>query len=145
MTTREEYDLCVASELTRLAEISDFVGEAATRAGLDEGQVFQVQMATDEACTNSMEHAYEGREDGQVHVCCYIEDDAFVVRVTDYGKPFEPERVPQPDITLPLEERSIGGLGLYLMYRLVDTVEFGRDTDGGNRVTLRKRRTKAQA
>ncbi len=142
--TTAEYELCVASQLGKLAEISDFVGEAATRAGLDEGQVFEVQMATDEACTNSMEHAYEGREDGEVHVCCFIENNSFVVRITDFGKPFEPAEVPQPDITLPLEERSIGGLGLFLIYRLVDDVEFARDVGGGNQVTLRKHRSKEE-
>lgn len=138
-----QYELCVSSHLTNLAEISDFVGEAASRAGLDESEVFEVQMATDEACTNSMEHAYEGRQDGEVHVCCYVESNAFVVRVTDFGKPFEPDRVPMPDITLPLEERAVGGLGLFLMHRLVDKVEFGRDSDGANRVTLRKQRKEA--
>ena len=139
-----EYELCVASQLDKLAQIADFVGEAATQAGLDEDQVFEVRMATDEACTNSMEHAYEGREDGQVRVCCTTEDDSFVVRITDFGRPFEPTSVPQPDINLPLEERSIGGLGLFLMYRLVDDVEFGQDGNGANIVTLRKRRKVVQ-
>jgi len=136
----EERELCVASQLSNLAAIADFVGAAAARAGLDEQQVFEVQMATDEACTNSMEHAYGGREDGQVHVCCSSENDAFVVRVVDYGKPFAPESVPEPDLSVRIEERSVGGLGLYLMRRLVDEIEFARDADGGNRVTMRKRR-----
>jgi serine/threonine-protein kinase RsbW len=135
-----EFELCVASELSKLAEIADFVTEAAARAGLDENQVFEVQMATDEACTNSMEHAYEGREDGEVHVCCSIEDNAFVVRVTDFGRPFTPEKVPVPDVTLPMEERAVGGLGLFLMRRLVDDVQFAHDPVAGNQVTLRKRR-----
>jgi len=135
-----ELELCVASELRNLAAIADFVSEAAARAGLDDTQVFEVQMAADEACTNSMEHAYEGREDGRVQVCCFVEDNVFVVRVTDFGKPFEPETVPVPDITLPLEDRSVGGLGLFLMRRLVDEVQFSRDSTGGNQVTLRKRR-----
>ena len=140
-----EYELCVASQLSNLANIAEFVSEAAARAGLDDNQVFEVQMATDEACTNSMEHAYDGREDGEVHVCCYVEDNAFVVRITDFGRPFAPQDVPVPDVTLPLEERSVGGLGLYLMRKLVDDVEFSSDKTAGNQVTLRKLRKAARA
>lgn len=134
----EQHALCVKSNLVNLALISEFVGEQAKQLGLNEHQVFDIQMAVDEACTNSMEHAYDGQDTGEVTVCCYSEDGDLVIKVTDYGKPFDPSQVPEPDVSLPLEQRSIGGLGLYLMRRLMDSVEFSKQTPCGNEVTMRK-------
>ncbi|NLG50185.1 MAG: ATP-binding protein [Chloroflexi bacterium] len=138
-----EYEICVTSRLSNLSEIAEFVSDRAALTGLDERQVFEVQMATDEACTNSMEHAYEGREDGEVRVCCYLEGDCFVVRITDFGRPFDPDSVPKPDLQSPLEERQIGGLGIFLMRELMDSVEFHSDPIAGNQVIMRKQRRKA--
>ncbi len=137
---RDEFEICVSSQLENLARIAEYISERAALAGLNEHQVFEVQMAIDEACTNSMKHAYEGREDGEVSVCCYVEDDDFVVRVTDSGKPFDPTAIPPPDLSSPLEDRQEGGLGLFLMRELMDSVEFHAGPGVGNQVIMRKRR-----
>jgi serine/threonine-protein kinase RsbW len=143
MTTRE-FELCVTSNLGNLAQIAEFVSELAASWGLHEDDVFAVQMAVDEACTNSIEHAYGGRDDGQVHVCCYVEDDQFVVRITDFGESFDPSSVSSPDVNAPLEEREIGGLGLFFMRKLMDSVEF-LSSGSGNQVIMRKRRAGSPA
>ena len=137
-TKTTEHALCVKSNLTNLVKISDFVAEEATQLGLSQDKVFEVQMAVDEACTNSMEHAYNGDSTGEVTVCCYAQDDDLVIRITDAGIPFDPGIVPEPDLSLPLEERSVGGLGLYLMRKLMDSVEFTMLHDKGNQVVMRK-------
>ncbi len=136
----KSYELCISSQLSNLATVAEFVAHSASLAGLDEDQVFAVQMAVDEACTNTMEHAYEGRQDGEVFICCYLEGGDFVVRITDHGKPFEPASIPSPDVSSPLEERGVGGLGIFFMRRLMDSVEFRFDAIRGNEVTMRKRR-----
>jgi serine/threonine-protein kinase RsbW len=137
--TLQPIELCVDGSLIHLATISQFVADGARQAGLSEDDVFALQMATDEACTNSIEHAYNGRK-GEVRVCCWTEGDEYVVRVTDFGDPFDPDSVPIPDTTVPLTERSIGGLGLYFMRELVDRVDFMSDSVQGNQVIMRKRR-----
>ena len=109
-------------------------------AGLDEQQVFDVQMAVDEASTNAIKHAYGGRTDGQLRVCCFIDGADFVVRIIDQGEPFDPDIVPSPDLESPLEEREEGGLGLYFMRQLMDDVSFLSDLDHGNVLLMRKRR-----
>jgi serine/threonine-protein kinase RsbW len=132
-----EYELCVRSELSNLAQIAEFVTDQARSAGMDEDRIFEVQMAVDEACTNAMEHAYEGRSDGQVRICCYSENHQFVVRIVDFGKPFSPDDVPAPRTDAPLEEREIGGLGLFFMRQLMDRVEI-RSNEQGNEVIMIK-------
>ena len=134
-----EYEICVSSQLLNLAAIAEFVSERAQLAGLSENVVFDIQMAVDEACTNAMEHAYDGHPDGQVRVCCYVERDDFVVRVTDYGRSFDPSTISPPDLSVPLEERQIGGLGLFLIGQLMDCVEYRADKKAGNQMVLRKR------
>jgi serine/threonine-protein kinase RsbW len=135
----QPFELCVQSSLEHLEVISEFVAEGARSAGLSEQETFDVQMAADEACTNSIEHAYQGRV-GEVRVCCWTEGNEYVVRVTDFGEPFNPDSVPVPDITAPLLDRNIGGLGLFFMKALVDQVEFQSDPVQGNQVLLRKQR-----
>jgi serine/threonine-protein kinase RsbW len=132
----EPLELCVSSDLSELATISDFVAQIARRAGVSEADVFEIQMATDEACTNSMEHAYAGQP-GEVRVCCWVEEGDFVVRVTDFGRRFDPDQIPMPDTSAPLESRDVGGLGLFFMRELMDGVEFLSDAQG-NQVILRK-------
>ena len=140
-----EFEICVTSNMANLTKIARFASERARLAGMGEDQVFDVQMAVDEACANAMEHAYKGRQDGEIHVCCYVEKDEFVVRVTDYGKPFDPSSIPPPDLSAPLEERDVGGLGLFFMRALMDGVEFRSGPVRGNEVIMRKRRTRSRS
>jgi len=140
-----ENELCVSTELENLGDIADFVGDCAAQAGLSEEAIYDVQMAVDEACTNSIQHAYAGCRDGELWICCFVEDDDFVVRITDFGTPFDPQSVPQPDITTPLEDRAVGGLGLFFMHRLMDSVRFTSSQKEGNQVVMRKRRHDSRA
>lgn len=135
-----EFEICVSSQLTHLSDIAEFVVTRARAAGLDDNQAFDVQMAVDEAVTNTMNHAYGGRPDGEIRVCCYLDGPDFMVRITDQGAPFDPNQVPPPDLTSPVEERAVGGLGLYFMRQLMDDVRFLPSPEGGNMLLMRKRR-----
>jgi serine/threonine-protein kinase RsbW len=128
--------------MENLVVIADFVAAVAERLGLDDDETFALQMAIDEACSNVMEHAYRGRSDGQVSVRLQALDDQVVVTIHDQGEPFDPQSVPRPDTSAPLQKRQNGGLGLYLMEKLMDSVEWGFDPERGNTLTMRKRRGK---
>jgi len=137
--TSTQHEICVTSELANLANIGVFVSERARLSGMSEKQVFQVQMAVDEACTNAMVHAYQGDPEGEVRVCCYLEGNEFVVEVVDQGQVFDATAVPEPDLGKPIEDRDIGGLGLFFMRKLMDSVVFATPSEGGNQVIMRKR------
>ncbi|HOG46843.1 MAG TPA: ATP-binding protein [Anaerolineae bacterium] len=137
----DHYDLTVSSDLANLARIADFVAGAALQLGLTEQQVFEVQMATDEACANVIQHAYGPGVPGELHVRCELAGGDFVVTIRDRGRPFDPRQVPPPDLTCPLEERQIGGLGLYFMGQLMDRVVFRSDPQTGNELKMYKRRS----
>jgi serine/threonine-protein kinase RsbW len=123
-----------------LVKISEFVTHAATVAGLGSTAVYAVEMAVDEACTNIIEHAYGGEGRGNIECKCQINDGELTVILRDHGCPFDPSSVPEPDIEASLEDREEGGLGLYLIRKLMDEVHFEFTSDAGNVLTIVKRR-----
>jgi len=135
----KRWDLTVDGRLDNLASIADFVVKAAQASGLNERATFEVQMAVDEACTNVIQHSYEGEGKGEIVLCCELADSDFVVTIRDHGRPFDPGCVPTPDLTCSLAERREGMLGLYFMRQLMDEVCFHFDAEG-NELTMVKRR-----
>jgi len=124
--------------MKNLMVISDFIASVAGELDLDEDQTFSVQMAVDEACANVIEHAYGGRADGMLRIACEVVNDEVVVTIHDHGRPFDPRGVLRPDIAAPLEKRPEGGLGLFLMEKLMDSIEFKFNAVEGNVLTMRK-------
>lgn len=123
-----------------LSAILQFVTQAAKRAGLDAQAIYAVQLAVDEACSNIIEHAYGGEGQGEIQCVCVVNRRGLTVTLRDQGAPFDPSSVPDPDLYSPLEERREGGLGLYLMRRLMDELHFEFIPGTGNVLTMVKRR-----
>lgn len=133
-----EQTLVFPGRFDSLAAISEFVGRAAEAAGLHERAVYAVQMAVDEGCTNIIEHAYGGQGRGDIEITWRVSPDKLTVILRDYGRPFDPTSVPSPDLETSLKERNARGLGLYLIRRLMDEVEFEFRPDSGNVLTMVK-------
>jgi anti-sigma regulatory factor (Ser/Thr protein kinase) len=107
-----------------------------SQLGIEVG-VFEVQTAVDEACTNIMKYAYSA-EGGIITILCELQENDFVVTIKDKGKPFDPSSVPPPDLDTDLDKRKIGGLGIYLMRKLMDDVSYSFDAQKGNTLVMRK-------
>jgi serine/threonine-protein kinase RsbW len=119
--------------------IGQFVAEAAQAARLDPDSVFHCQVAVDEACTNIIEHAYSEQGDGNIEITCLVEDGRCTIEIVDHGEPFNPDSVPEPRIGGNLDDIEPGGIGLYLMRRLMDEIRF--DFEGSaNKLTMVKTR-----
>lgn len=129
--------LSVPGRYANIPLVTNFVAEAASAAGLPEAAVYHCQMAADEATTNVIEHAYGGEDNGEIEVMCLVEPGSLTIEIVDYGVPFDPDAVEEPNIGVPLEELKPGGIGLYLMRQYMDEVTFAF-ADGRNRVTMRK-------
>jgi serine/threonine-protein kinase RsbW len=133
--------LTVPGRFESLAQIAEFVEETVRAANWNDDEVYHVQMAVDEACSNVMEHAYGSGWQGDIDLTCYIEDQGdLVISIRDNGKPFDPSSVPEPPIGADLESLPEGGLGLYFMRKLMDQVTFHFDEKNGNMLTMVKRR-----
>ncbi len=127
------------AKFEQLEEIRDFVGRAAREAGFSEKAVYSVQLAADEAASNIIEHAYEGKPDATFELSCEHKGKALVMVFHDQGKSFDFDRVEVPDLKADLSDRKIGGLGIYLMHKLMDHVDY-TVTSSGNTLTLVKQK-----
>lgn len=128
--------------LKNLEKICDYVAHYARKAGLNEAEVYAVQLAVDEATTNIMEHGY-GREcPNRIDITCKILKDGLKVVIYDDAEPFNPETVPEPEINVSLEEIKPRGLGIFLMRQMMDEVHYQSSPDKGNTLTMIKHHAK---
>lgn len=112
------------AEFKNLEAVREFVAGEATTYELSPAAVYAVQLAVDEGFTNIVEHAYGGESQNKIECTCQVTDEGLVVTLRDCGKPFNPLNVPQPNLDADLEDREIGGLGLYFIRQLMDEVTF---------------------
>jgi len=115
------------------------VTEWAQKAGFDERSLYEIQLAVDEACANVVDHAYQGADPGDIEVSCRLDDQILTVQVRDWGTGFDLTSVADPDLDAPLEERTLGGLGLFLVRQVMDDVQFRSDPELGNELMMSKR------
>ncbi len=123
-----------------LDEIREYVGDIARKGGFSNKDVYNIQLATDEAASNIIEHAYEDVPNGVMDLACAMEKDVIKIILIDYGAPYDPSVIPMPDIKADLSERKIGGLGIFLMRKLMDEVHYEPRADKSNVLTMTKRK-----
>jgi serine/threonine-protein kinase RsbW len=124
-----------------LDEIRDFVGIIARGGGFSNKDVYNIQLATDEAASNIIEHAYEGVSDGILELSCGMLGDTIKIVLIDHGEPYDPDSIPMPDLKADLSERKIGGLGIFLMRKLMDEVHYESHPEkNSNTLTMIKRK-----
>jgi serine/threonine-protein kinase RsbW len=130
-------ELAISGRVAELPVILDFVETACAAAGVRAELWFDLQLAVEEACANVIEHAYGGKG-GDLVITFTARGPDVVLTVLDQGRPFAPEQVVAPDMSMPLTQRGIGGLGLHLMYQLMDEVHFDF-AEGSNTLVMVKR------
>ena len=127
------------AKFENLDEIREFVGDAARRVGFSNKDIYAIQLATDEASSNIIEHAYAGIANGKLEIELSVSDEEFKIILRDHGKTFDPASVPEPNVKADLTERKIGGHGMYLMRKLMDEVSYESSSETGNLLTMIKR------
>ena len=133
-----ELTLEVSSSLENLEKIGNFIESSMKQLGVEQAPIiYKMQLAVDEACTNIMKHAYKDKE-GPIKITCFIKDNDLRVVIKDWGNAFNPEDIPEPDTDAPLDQRKVGGLGLFLMKSFVDRVKYTFDSKEGNELLMVK-------
>ena len=120
MVMRDE--LRVEAILENVRRIGEFVRGFGRCLGLTEDTLFDIDLAVEEASTNTVRHAYGSGPAGDILVQLKAEDDAVIITLTDWGLPFKAEVSMPPDVGASLETRTRGGMGLHLIYGLMDSV-----------------------
>jgi len=113
-------------EIERLARIAD---DFERRHQLSAETSHNVKVALDEILTNIISYAYDDTREHIIVIRLSLDQEKLTVEVEDDGRPFNPLNVPEPDTKELLEERPIGGLGIYLVRKLIDELEYRRQND----------------
>lgn len=137
----DSYTLRISSDVNELAAMRAFIEATCAKLGIDRDTVLDIMLAVNEAVTNIIVHGYTARSGViDIEIDC-LENRAIAVTLTDQADQFDPTAVPPPDLTLPLQLRPRGGMGVHMMRELMDTLEYHVMPDGRNRLTLVKQTT----
>jgi serine/threonine-protein kinase RsbW len=141
-------ELRVTAKLDVLSSIGAFVLKAAETAGLDRRAAYRLRLAVDEMATNIIVHGHplEHSGDDEIRVTADLDDERLTITLEDRGPAFNPldHETPEGHIDKPMEQRPIGGLGVFLAIRGVDSFSYER-VDDRNRSTFIVHRQKAAA
>src|SRR5512141_35939 len=129
-----------AAKFENLDEIREFVGKFARKGGFSDKDIYNIQLATDEAASNIIEHAYQNAPGKVLELACDMQGDVITIVLTDYGESFDPSQVPAPDLKADLSDRKIGGLGIFLMRKLMDEIYYKPGPNRSNVLTMTKRK-----
>ncbi len=135
--------LTLPAKLENLETLIDFVLSAADPLGFDQKLKYKLRLAAEEMIVNVISYAYPGTS-GEVTVATDIipEKDGISVEISDSGIPFNPLEKEAPDLTVPVKDRKIGGLGIFLLKEIMSEVSYRRE-NGRNILTFIKYRERA--
>ena len=119
------YQLKLRNNLSEIPKIETFVNEVASVAGIkDHLTTSSINLALEEAITNVIMYAYPSGIDGPVYLEAVISEGKATFILSDTGKPFDPTKAEEVDVTLAAEDRPIGGLGIHLVRTIMDNVSY---------------------
>ena len=127
-------ELTVIPSLESFGAVASFVEDTLAECQLPVKLVTRMNIAVDELFSNIAK--YSGARSATV--ACGVENGSAVLRFTDDGKPYDPTQQADPDVTLPAEEREIGGLGMFMVKKSMDEIVY-EYRGGHNILTVKKR------
>ena len=140
----ESLKISLVNDLQELARIAERIDEFCEDRNLGPQIGYAVNLSVDEILTNTISYGYDDKEPHEIEIVVSMEGDAVVVVIVDDSTAFDLSQAPDADIESSVEERALGGLGLFLVHQMMDGVEYRR-VDERNVVTLTKKTTDATA
>ncbi len=126
------------NKVSEITKLNAFVKSATTALNMETGLANQIKLAVEEAVTNIIDYAYQNGTEGNISVTIEADESRIRFIITDSGAEFDPTSVSKADTTLSVEERPIGGLGVFLVRNLMDSINYER-VDGKNVLRMEKR------
>lgn len=133
----QNYEIKIPAKTENLETIRNFIISATKSLGFHEDEMNKILLAVDEACSNVIRHAYHFKEN-LMKVNLRIEAKKLTVTIIDHGKSFNPNKVKTPEMDKYLKSYKVGGLGMLLMKKLMDEVEYDIKPNSQNKVKLIK-------
>ena len=130
-------EIALANELREIVGAAAKIDAFCEENDLSPEIAYAVNLSIDEILTNTISYGYEDDEPHRIEIIVRLEAESLVVVIVDDSAPFDLSATPEADLDASLEEREVGGLGLFLVHQMMDKVEYER-VDGCNVVTLTK-------
>jgi len=134
----DQFELTLANQQSEVARLQDQLESFSRQHGFAARVLHDVQLALEEHLTNILSHGYNDKLEHQIRVRVQLHAPELRVEVEDDGRPFNPLAQPSPDLSKPIEERPVGGLGIHMMRKSLDGLEYSRQ-DGKNILVMSKR------
>ena len=134
----EKFRTTKSAHLESLGAFRDFVEKICQKKGIDSQTRYELKLAVDEACMNIITHGYADMNPGSIILDLELDARQVIMRITDFGHPFEPFEPEAPDMNAALEDRPTSGFGLFIIYNTMDNVDY-ETTEAGNTLILTKR------
>lgn len=131
-------DVTIGNDLDELGRLAGLVDEFVQTHGLEEKVGFHLNLCLDELITNIVSYGYDNDQKHEIHIHLGLEGGTLMCRITDDAKEYDPfVEAPEPDLDAGVDDRPIGGLGVFLVKEFMDRTEYAREGDR-NVVTLWK-------
>ena len=132
-----ELTLALKNNIDEINRLHTFIEEVGEAFELPMKVVLNLNLVLEEAVTNVIMYAYPQEQNEHIYLTAKKQDDRLVFVLTDSGKAFDPTQAPDADISLSADERQIGGLGIFLIRKIMNEVKYER-IDDKNVLTLEK-------
>ena len=132
------WTLTLSNDVQEIPQLNAFVDEVCESNGLDPMATMEMNLALEEAVVNVMTYAYPEGTKGYVDISAQSDNRNLKFTISDSGKPFDPTTKEEVDTSLPAEQREIGGLGIFLVRKMMDSIKY-EYRDGHNVLTLKKK------
>ena len=132
----EELHLTIPNDLRELTRVNQLANSLLERRGVAQETVYATNVALEEVLSNVIRHAFEDRALHEISLQVRVSENGVELRFVDDGRQFDPLSAPAVDIRAPLEERTVGGLGIHLLRSLVSEIRYER-SGGRNHLQLR--------
>lgn len=133
--------LAIRSDINEIPRVSDLIESVMRGYRFPDEDILDTQLAVEEVVTNVIVHGY-GEAGGEILVSlsCLADESAMEIRVQDSAGPFNPLTLPEPDVSLGIDDRKIGGLGIFLTRQVMDDIRYQYEGNK-NILILKKKRT----
>ncbi|MCF6269905.1 MAG: ATP-binding protein [Melioribacteraceae bacterium] len=117
-------EIVISSSTDNLSLLRSFIEFHGREFKLNKREIAHISLSVDEACTNIIEHAYKNSKNGKIKIKIDKNNNKIFVKLTDNGSKFDPSIIPEPNIAENQKLKKGGGLGMFLMKKIMDEVKY---------------------
>ena len=130
-------ELVISSSTDNLSLVRSFIEFHGRELELGHKEIAHISLAVDEACTNIIKHAYNYSKNGKIKIKINKKKNKLLVKLTDNGSHFDPSIIPEPNIEESQKMKKGGGLGMFLMKKIMDEVEYNAKGKGNELILIK--------